>query len=100
MLMMRFVDILYAVPLLFLIIVLVTVLGHNIFLIFAAIGAVEWLTMSRIVRGQPIAIRTLEFMDGARALALPSPRFLTRTEERRVGKECVSKCRSRGWPNH
>jgi len=78
MLMMRFVDILYAVPLLFLIIVLVTVLGNNIFLIFAAIGAVEWLTMSRIVRGQTIAIRNLEFMDGARAIALPTPRILTR----------------------
>src|SRR3546814_18579234 len=78
MLMMRFVDILYAVPLLFLIIVLVTVLGNNIFLIFAAIGAVEWLTMSRIVRGQTIAIRNLDFMDGARAIALPTPRILTR----------------------
>src|SRR3546814_16731766 len=78
MLMMRFVDILYAVPLLFLIIVLVTVLGNNIFLIFAAIGAVEWLTMSRIVRGQTIAIRNLEFMDGARAIALPTPRILPR----------------------
>src|SRR3546814_11965089 len=78
MLMMRFVDILYAVPLLFLIIVLVTVLGNNIFLIFAAIGAVEWLTMSRIVRGQTIALRNFEFMDGATAIALPTPRKIGR----------------------
>src|SRR3546814_6213257 len=84
-----FVDILYAVPLLFLIIVLVTVLGNNSFLIFAAIGAVEWLTMSRIVRGQTIAIRNLEFMDGARAIALPTPRILTRYE---IGR---ASCRER-----
>ena len=77
-LMMRVVDILYAVPLLFLIIVLVTVLGNNIFLIFAAIGAVEWLTMARIVRGQTIAIRNRDYMDSARAIDLPTPRILSR----------------------
>jgi len=76
--MMRFVDILYAVPLLFLIIILVTLLGNNIFLIFAAIGAVEWLTMSRIVRGQTISIRHREFMDSAHAIDLPTPRILSR----------------------
>jgi oligopeptide transport system permease protein len=77
-LMMRVVDILYAVPLLFLIIVLVTVLGNNIFLIFAAIGAVEWLTMARIVRGQTIAIRSRDYMDSARAIDLPTPSILRR----------------------
>lgn len=77
-LMMRVVDVLYAVPLLFLIIVLVTVLGNNIFLIFAAIGAVEWLTMARIVRGQTIAIRNRDYMDSARAIDLPTPRILSR----------------------
>ena len=50
--MMRIVDVLYSLPLLFFIIILVTVFGRNIFLIFVAIGAVEWLTLSRIVRGQ------------------------------------------------
>ncbi len=77
-LMMRFVDVLYAVPLLFLVIVLVTVLGNNVFLIFAAIGAVEWLTMARIVRGQTIAIRNREYIDSARAVDLPTPRILSR----------------------
>lgn len=77
-LMMRFVDVLYAVPLLFLVIVLVTVLGNNVFLIFAAIGAVEWLTMARIVRGQTIAIRNREYIDSARAVDLSTPRILSR----------------------
>ncbi|MEM9842900.1 MAG: ABC transporter permease subunit, partial [Pseudomonadota bacterium] len=53
--MMRFVDVLYAMPFIFFVILLLTVFGRNIILIFAAIGAVEWLTMSRIVRGQTLA---------------------------------------------
>ncbi len=76
--MMRVVDVLYALPLLFLIIVLVTVFGNNIILIFAAIGAVEWLTMARIVRGQAIALRNREFIESARAIDLPPGRILAR----------------------
>ncbi len=76
--MMRIVDVLYALPLLFLIIVLVTVFGNNIILIFAAIGAVEWLTMARIVRGQTIALRNREFLESARAIDLPNQRILAR----------------------
>lgn len=76
--MMRIVDVLYALPLLFLIIVLVTILGNNIFLIFAAIGAVEWLTMARIVRGQTISIKNREYIEAARAIELPTSRILRR----------------------
>jgi oligopeptide transport system permease protein len=76
--MMRVVDILYALPLLFLIIVLVTILGNNIFLIFAAIGAVEWLTMARIVRGQTISIKNREYIEAARAIDLPTGLVLRR----------------------
>jgi oligopeptide transport system permease protein len=71
-LMMRFVDVLYAIPFIFFVIVLMTVVETdspitNLMLIFMAIGAVEWLTMSRIVRGQTIALRHKEFVEAARA---------------------------------
>jgi oligopeptide transport system permease protein len=70
--MMRFVDVLYAIPFIFFVIVLMTVVQTdspfaNLMLIFMAIGAVEWLTMSRIVRGQTIALRNKEFVEAARA---------------------------------
>lgn len=70
--MMRFVDVLYAMPFIFFVILLLTVFGRNIILIFAAIGAVEWLTMSRIVRGQTLAIKNREFIEAARATGVPS----------------------------
>lgn len=69
--MMRFVDVLYAMPFIFFVILLLTVFGRNIILIFAAIGAVEWLTMSRIVRGQTLAIKNMEFIEAARATGVP-----------------------------
>ena len=69
--MMRFVDVLYAMPFIFFVILLLTVFGRNIILIFAAIGAVEWLTMSRIVRGQTLAIKNKEFIEAARATGVP-----------------------------
>jgi|CXWL01.1.fsa_nt_gi oligopeptide transport system permease protein len=70
--MMRFVDVLYAIPFVFFVIVLMTVVQlddawANLLLIFMAIGAVEWLTMSRIVRGQAISLRRREFVEAARA---------------------------------
>ncbi len=71
--MMRFVDVLYAMPFIFFVILLLTVFGRNIILIFAAIGAVEWLTMSRIVRGQTLAIKGKD--DHGRKLPVfPRPR--------------------------
>lgn len=70
--MMRIVDVLYAIPFIFFVIVLMTVVQTNspltnLLLIFMAIGAVEWLTMARIVRGQTIALRRKEFVEAARA---------------------------------
>jgi ABC-type dipeptide/oligopeptide/nickel transport systems, permease components len=65
--MMRIVDALYAIPFIFFVILLTTVFERNIFLIFLAIGAVEWLTMSRIVRGQTLTTKTKEFIEAARA---------------------------------
>jgi oligopeptide transport system permease protein len=71
-LMMRFVDVLYAIPFVFFVIVLMTVVDTpdpavKLMWIFAAIGAVEWLTMARIVRGQTISLRKKEFVEAARA---------------------------------
>jgi oligopeptide transport system permease protein len=65
--MMRFVDILYSLPYIFLVIILMVVFGQNFFLLFVAIGAVEWLTMARIVRGQTLSVKQKEFIEAARA---------------------------------
>ena len=66
-LMMRFVDVLYSIPYIFLVIILMVIFNRNFFLLFVAIGAVEWLTMSRIVRGQTLSIKQKEFIEAARA---------------------------------
>ncbi len=64
-LMMRLVDILYTLPFMFLVIVLMVVFGRHIFLIFVAVGAIQWLTMARIVRGQTLSIKNREFVEAA-----------------------------------
>ena len=69
-LMMRFVDILYSLPYIFLVIILMVVFNRNFLLLFVAIGAVEWLTMSRIVRGQTLSLKQKEFVEAARAAGL------------------------------
>lgn len=63
--MMRFLEILYSIPFMFLVIVLVTFFGRNIILIFVAIGAIAWLDMARIVRGQTLSLRNKEFIEAA-----------------------------------
>lgn len=65
--MMRIVDVLYSLPFIFFVILLMVTFGSNIVLIFVAIGAVEWLTMSRIVRGQTLTLKHKEFVEAARA---------------------------------
>lgn len=76
--MMRIVDALYAIPFIFFVILLTTVFGRNIFLIFIAIGAVEWLTMSRIVRGQTLSTKTKEFIEAARAAGVSQSAIISR----------------------
>lgn len=66
-LMMRFVDVLYSIPYIFLVIILMVIFKRNFFLLFVAIGAVEWLTMARIVRGQTLSIKQKEFVEAAKA---------------------------------
>jgi oligopeptide transport system permease protein len=68
--MMRIVDILYALPFMIFIILLMVVFGRSILLLFLAIGCVEWLTMARIVRGQVLALREQEFVDAAIVIGL------------------------------
>jgi oligopeptide transport system permease protein len=65
--MMRFVDIMYALPYILFVILLMVIFGRNVYLLFAAIGALEWLTMARIVRGQTLSLREREFIEAARA---------------------------------
>ena len=61
--MMRILEVLYSIPFMFLVIVLVTFFGRNIVLIFVAIGAIAWLDMARIVRGQTLSLRGKEFIE-------------------------------------
>jgi oligopeptide transport system permease protein len=75
--MMRLVDILYALPFMIFIILLMVVFGRNLLLLFLAIGAVEWLTMARIMRGQVQSLRQQEFVEAAISLGL-SPATIIR----------------------
>lgn len=75
-LMMRVVDVIYSLPFMFFVILLMVVFGKNILLIFVAIGAVEWLTMARIVRGQTLSLKQREFIEAARACGLSDLRII------------------------
>jgi oligopeptide transport system permease protein len=68
--MMRLVDIFYALPYMIFIILLMVVFGRNLLLLFLAIGAVEWLVMARIVRGQIQSLRQQEYVEAAMSLGL------------------------------
>lgn len=66
--MMRVVDIVYSLPYMFFVIILVAVFGRSILLLFIALGAVQWLTVARIVRGQVLSIKEKEFIQASRAV--------------------------------
>tara|TARA_Y100000287_G_C14212427_1_gene351647 strand:- start:121 stop:990 length:870 start_codon:yes stop_codon:yes gene_type:complete len=68
--MMRIVDIIYAMPFMFVVILLVVVFGRSIMMIYLALGLVEWLDMARIVRGQTLSLKTKEFIISANALGV------------------------------
>ncbi|HEY3797304.1 MAG TPA: ABC transporter permease subunit [Caulobacteraceae bacterium] len=76
--MMRIVDVLYSLPYIFFVILLMVAFGSNIILIFLAIGAVEWLTMARIVRGQTLSLKQKEFIEAARAAGLTRVQIIAR----------------------
>lgn len=75
--MMRAVDVLYTVPFMFLLILMMALFGRNFILLFVAIGAVSWLTMARIVRGQVLSLREREFVEAARAFGA-TPGYIVR----------------------
>ena len=76
--MMRIVDGLYAVPFMFVVILLMVIFERSILLVFAGIGAVEWLTMARVVRGQVMALKSRPFVLAAEAAGSPAPHILFR----------------------
>ncbi len=76
--MMRAVDIMYSLPFTIFVILLMVFFGRNIVLLFVAIGAVEWLTMARIVRSQVMAVKKMEFVEAARSLGFGPGRIIFR----------------------
>ncbi len=76
--MMRIVDILYSLPFIFFVIILMVIFSQNFILLFVAIGAVEWLTMARIVRGQTLSIKEKEFIEAARASGVGKVQMILR----------------------
>jgi oligopeptide transport system permease protein len=76
--MMRIVDVLFALPFIFFVILLMVAFGSSITLMFVAIGAVEWLTMARIVRGQTRSLKSKEFIEAARAAGLTPAQIVLR----------------------
>ena len=76
--MMRIVDAIYALPFIIFVILLMVVFGRNLFLLFMAIGAVEWLTMARIVRGQVLSIKRQEFVEAAICMGISNWKIITR----------------------
>jgi oligopeptide transport system permease protein len=76
--MMRFVDTLYALPFIFFVILLMVAFERNFLLIFVAIGAINWLDMARIVRGQTLSLREREFVQAARLTGVSTARIMFR----------------------
>jgi len=76
--MMRFVDTLYAMPFIFFVILLMVAFERNFLLIFVAIGAINWLDMARIVRGQTLSLRERDFVDAARLTGVSAARIIFR----------------------
>ena len=76
--MMRAVDIIYSLPFPIFVILLMVFFGRNIILLFVAIGAVEWLTMARIVRSQVMAVKKMEFIEAARSIGYGKRRIIFR----------------------
>ena len=74
--MMRGVDVLYSLPYIFLVILLLTVFSKSLLMLFVALGAVQWLTMARIVRGQVLSLKTQTFVEAARALGAGDARIV------------------------
>jgi len=77
-LMMRFVDVLYGLPTMFIVIITMTVFGRSFFVVFFILGCFSWMTMSRIVRGQVLSLKEKEFVEAARGLGVATPAIIAR----------------------
>ena len=75
-LMMRVVDMMYAIPYLLIAILLVTILGRDFHLVVLTITAFSWMDMARVVRGQTLSLRATEFVEAARAMGVSTPRII------------------------
>ena len=75
---MRFVDVLYGLPHMFLVIIAMSLLGRNFLVVFMALGLFSWMTMARIVRGQVLSLREKEFVEAARGLGVTAPAIIVR----------------------
>ncbi|MBC5764330.1 ABC transporter permease [Ramlibacter albus] len=75
--MMRFVDMMYAIPYLLIAILLVTLLGREFYLVVLAITAFSWMDTARVVRGQTLSLRSREFVEAARAIGVPTRRIIS-----------------------
>lgn len=74
--MMRILDVLYTIPFIFFVIILMVLFGKNIYLMFLALGAIQWLTMARIVRGQVLGIKNSEYVEAAKSLGIKGSRII------------------------
>jgi oligopeptide transport system permease protein len=75
-LMMRVVDMMYAIPYLLIAILLVTILGREFYLVVLTITAFSWMDMARVVRGQTLSLRSAEFVEAARAMGVSTSRII------------------------
>jgi oligopeptide transport system permease protein len=73
---MRVVDVIYGLPFIFLVLLLLMMFDRNIILLFVALGMVQWLTMARIVRGQILSLREMDFIDAARMSGASSKKII------------------------
>ena len=76
--MMRVVDIIYSLPFMFFVIILIVLVGRNIYNLFIALGAVQWLTMSRIVRSEVLSIKKRDYVEAARSVGLGKFKIITK----------------------
>lgn len=76
--MMRIVDMMYAIPYLLIAILLVTILGREFYLVVLTITVFSWMDMARVVRGQTLSLRSMEYVEAARAIGVSTPRIILR----------------------
>ena len=76
--MQRLLEILYSMPFMLFVIILMVMAGRNIYVMFIALGAIQWLSMARIVRGQVISLKRMEYVDAARAIGVGNLKIIFR----------------------